>query len=139
MRMNWAAATAGLALGLAVLGLMIWPLPQASGRDLGAAGTALTQAPDASPAQRPRARAPAAPSSCREGSAGGRAGRPEQIHRSSAPVPDIDEMSRDRSRCRHDGRDQMGAALVALAALEIAVRGRGAAFAGHELVGVHGQ
>src|SRR5262249_36880521 len=36
-------------------------------------------------------------------------------------------------------RDQMGAALVALAALEIAVRGRGAALAGRELVGIHRQ
>jgi hypothetical protein len=59
MRMNRAAATGGLALGYAVFGLMIWPLPPASGRDLGSARTALAQAGDASPDQRPRARAPA--------------------------------------------------------------------------------
>src|SRR5271166_2605634 len=59
--------------------------------------------------------------------------------RDSAPLPHVDEPSGDRGRRRHGGRDQMGAALVALAALEIAVRGRGAALARRELVRVHGQ
>jgi hypothetical protein len=58
MHMNWAAANSGLALGLAFFGLVIWPGPQASGRDLGSAGTTLAQA-EASPDQRPRARGPA--------------------------------------------------------------------------------
>ena len=56
-----------------------------------------------------------------------------------SPPPDIDKPSGDRGGRRHRRRDQMGAALVALAALEIAVRGGGAAFAGPELVGIHGQ
>src|SRR3984957_13330008 len=53
------------------------------------------------------------------------------------PFPHVDEMPRDRRGGRHGRRDQVGAALVALAPLEIAVRGRGAAFAGIELVGIH--
>src|SRR5262245_22554061 len=44
----------------------------------------------------------------------------------SLPLPHVDEMPGDRGGGRHRRRDQMGAALVALAALEIAVRGRGA-------------
>src|SRR5882757_6039044 len=55
------------------------------------------------------------------------------------PLPDIDKVPRD-CRCRRHGRRyQMGAALKALAALEIAVRGRGAALFGVELVGIHRQ
>jgi aromatic-L-amino-acid decarboxylase len=42
-------------------------------------------------------------------------------------------------RRRHGGRHEMRAALEALAALEVAVRGRGAALARLQLVGVHGK
>jgi len=45
------------AAGLALLGLLIWPLPQASGRDAGAPGAALAQASDV-PKPHPRARVP---------------------------------------------------------------------------------
>src|SRR6202035_868791 len=55
------------------------------------------------------------------------------------PLPHVDEMPRNRRGGSHGRRDEMGAALVALAALEVAVRGRGAALAGIELVGVHGE
>src|SRR4029077_10988219 len=55
------------------------------------------------------------------------------------PLAYVDEMAGDGCCCCHHGRHEMGAALVALAALEIAVRGRGAAFAGAELVGIHRQ
>src|SRR6266446_10706978 len=53
------------------------------------------------------------------------------------PLPDIDKMPGDRGCRRHCRRDQMGAALESLAALEIAIRGRGAALFGFQLVGVH--
>src|SRR5260221_7605739 len=46
-------------------------------------------------------------------------------------------MPGDRRRCRHRWRNQMRAALVALAALEVAVRGRGATLLGLELVRIH--
>src|SRR5260370_8325271 len=46
-------------------------------------------------------------------------------------------MAGARRRRRHRRRDQMGAALKTLAALEIAVRGRGAALFGFQLVGIH--
>src|SRR3981189_2093494 len=58
---------------------------------------------------------------------------------SSAPGANVDELAGDRGGGGHRGRHQMGAALVALAALEIAVRGRGAALARLELVRVHGE
>jgi len=48
-------------------------------------------------------------------------------------------MPGDRRGRRHGGRDQMGAALVALPALEVAVEGGRAALARGELVGVHRQ
>src|SRR5262245_11811598 len=57
----------------------------------------------------------------------------------SLPLPHIHEMSRDGGGGRHRRRDEMGAALVALPALEVAVRGRGASLAGRELVGIHGE
>ncbi len=57
--------------------------------------------------------------------------------RVSMPLPDIHKMTGDRRRRRHGGRNEMGAASIALAALEIAVRGRGAALARRELVRVH--
>src|SRR6266849_11144177 len=59
--------------------------------------------------------------------------------RASAPTPHIDELAGDRGGRRHGRRHQMRAAFIALAALEITVRGRGAAFAGLELVGIHGE
>jgi hypothetical protein len=55
----------------------------------------------------------------------------------SLPLPNIHEMAGDRRRRRHGGRDEMGAVLKTLAALEVAVRGRGAALAGQKLVRVH--
>src|ERR1700739_139471 len=55
------------------------------------------------------------------------------------PVPHVDETTRDRRRRRHRRRNEVGAAPVALAALEIAVRGRGATLARRELVGIHGE
>src|SRR6266705_7027036 len=53
------------------------------------------------------------------------------------PLPNINEMPGDRGCRRHRGRHQVRAALVALAAFEVAVRGRGAALARRELVGIH--
>src|ERR1700692_3803982 len=55
------------------------------------------------------------------------------------PLSDIDKMPGDRRRRRHRRRHQVGATLKTLAALEIAVRGRGAALFGVELVGIHRQ
>src|SRR5262245_55761157 len=55
------------------------------------------------------------------------------------PLPNIHEMAGDRGRRRHRGRNKMRAAPKTLAALEIAVRGRGAALAGREAVRVHGK
>src|SRR5690349_7709388 len=46
-------------------------------------------------------------------------------------------MPGDRCRCGHCGTDQVGAAALALATLEIAVRRRCAALAGTEAIGVH--
>src|SRR5216117_3239979 len=54
-----------------------------------------------------------------------------------SPLPDVDKMPGDRRRRRHCRRDQMRAAFKTLAALEIAVRGRGTALFGFQLVGVH--
>src|SRR3954452_18782804 len=56
-----------------------------------------------------------------------------------APVADVDEPALDRGRGRHLGRDEVRAPAAALAPLEVAVRGRGAALAGLEGVGVHPQ
>jgi hypothetical protein len=63
--------------------------------------------------------------------------RPISPSQKLPPVADIDKMSGDRSGRRHRRRHQMGAALESLAALEVAVRGRGAAFFRGELVGIH--
>src|SRR5207247_9375429 len=57
----------------------------------------------------------------------------------SSPPANIDEMSGDRGRRGHLGAHEVGPAAVALAALEIAVRGRRAAFARLEPVCVHAQ
>ena len=53
----------------------------------------------------------------------------------SAPRPHIDEPPRDRRCGRHRRRYEMRAAFVALPALIVAIRGRGTALAGFELVG----
>ena len=55
------------------------------------------------------------------------------------PLPDVDEVALDRGRGRHLRADQVGAPALALAALEVAVRRRGAALARREDVGVHPQ
>src|SRR4051794_30736681 len=55
----------------------------------------------------------------------------------SPPLPDIDKPAGDCCRRRHDRRDEMRAPAKTLAAFEIAVRGRGAALARRELVGIH--
>jgi len=55
----------------------------------------------------------------------------------SAPRPHIDEPPRDRRCGRHRRRYEMRAAFVALPALIVAIRGRGTALAGFELVGIH--
>src|SRR3954465_11680056 len=56
-----------------------------------------------------------------------------------APVANVDEPALDGGRGRHLGRDEVRAPATALAPLEVAVRGRGAALAGLEGVGVHPQ
>src|SRR6185312_5300785 len=53
------------------------------------------------------------------------------------PLPHVDEVSGDGCRGRHRGRHQMRAALIALPALEIAVRSRGATLAWRQLVRIH--
>src|SRR4051794_37791702 len=55
------------------------------------------------------------------------------------PVADVDEAAGDRGGGGHLGADEVRAAARALAALEVAVRGRRAALAGLQLVRVHGQ
>src|ERR1700677_1285759 len=55
------------------------------------------------------------------------------------PLAHVDEMPGDGGGGGHRWRNQVGAALVALPAFEIAVRGRGATLAGRELVGIHGK
>src|SRR6478609_9116274 len=57
------------------------------------------------------------------------------FRQSSMEVADVDETAGKRSSRRHHRRDEMGTAEPALAALEIAVRGRGAALAGRKLIG----
>src|SRR4051794_28473622 len=56
-----------------------------------------------------------------------------------SPAPDVDEVALDRRRGGHLGRDEVRAPAAPLAALEVAVRGRRAALAGLEDVGVHAQ
>src|SRR5690242_2061690 len=55
------------------------------------------------------------------------------------PLAHVDEVSGDGRRGRHRRRHQVRTSLVTLPALEVAVRGRGAALARRELVGVHRQ
>src|SRR5688572_26082333 len=75
-----------------------------------------------------RSRTVTAPSTTVIGSIGG-----------SAPVADVDEMALNGGRGGHLRRDEVGAPAASLAALEVAVRRRGAALAGLEDVGVHAQ
>src|SRR4051794_38524487 len=56
---------------------------------------------------------------------------------SSLPLADVDEVPGDRRRGGHLRRHEVRAPAAALAALEVAVRGRRAAFARREDVGVH--
>ena len=58
--------------------------------------------------------------------------RLDGLHRRSAPVADVDEVALDGGRGGHLRADEVGAPAAALAALEVAVRGRGAALAGLE-------
>src|SRR5215212_4916564 len=58
---------------------------------------------------------------------------------SIAPLPDVDEPALDRGGGGHPRRDEVGAPALALAPLEVAVRGRGAALALGEDVWVHPQ
>src|SRR5579872_456947 len=57
--------------------------------------------------------------------------------RGLVPLPHVDEPSGNRGRRRHGWRHQVRAALVTLAAFEVAVRGRSAALARIELVWIH--
>src|SRR3954454_25078323 len=57
----------------------------------------------------------------------------------SAPVADVDEVDLDGGRRGHLRADEVGAPATALASLEVAVGGRGAALAGLQDVGVHPQ
>src|SRR6266481_190880 len=52
---------------------------------------------------------------------------------------DIDEMTGNRSCCRHRRAYQMRAPTGTLTALKVAVRRRGATFAGFQTIGVHRQ
>src|SRR5262245_65895128 len=54
-------------------------------------------------------------------------------------IADVDEAAGKRRCCRHHRRDEMGAPEPALAALEIAVRGRGTALLGAKLIRVHAE
>src|SRR5712691_8153136 len=57
----------------------------------------------------------------------------------SLPVSNVDEMPRDRGCCGHLRAHEMGPAAGTLPSLKIAVRGRGAALARLQVVGVHAQ
>src|SRR5262245_3234123 len=56
---------------------------------------------------------------------------------SDVPFANVDEMAGDGSGCGHHRADQMRPAVAALAALEIAIRGAGAALMRWEHVRVH--
>src|SRR4051812_43835201 len=57
----------------------------------------------------------------------------------SFPIPDVHEVPFDGGRGGHLGADEVRAPAAALAALEVAVRGGGAALAGLQDVRVHAQ
>jgi len=61
------------------------------------------------------------------------------MKRGSVPYPNIDKVAGDRRRRRHRGGHEMGAALKTLAAFKVAVRGRGAALARRQPIGIHRQ
>src|SRR5215211_3162261 len=84
------------------------------------------------------------PATVRTGSmSGSSAGRPDtrsdvaRRRPAVVPGPDVDEVPLDRRGGGHLGGDEVRAAAAALAALEVAVRRRGAALARREDVGVH--
>src|SRR3954471_13447552 len=58
---------------------------------------------------------------------------------STSPLPDVDEVPLDGGRGGHLRADEVRAPAASLAALEVAVRGGGAALAGLEDVRVHAQ
>src|SRR5438105_607306 len=62
----------------------------------------------------------------------------EGFHR-SVPLPDVDEVTRDSGRCGHRRADEMRAATLALATLEIAIGRAGAPLARLQDVRVHAQ
>src|SRR5919201_2959923 len=55
------------------------------------------------------------------------------------PLPDVDEVAGHGGGGGRGGADQVGAAALALAALEVTVAGRGAALARLQAVLIHGQ
>src|SRR5271156_2098981 len=55
------------------------------------------------------------------------------------PFAYVGEVARDRRRCGHHRAHQVGASATPLASFEIAIAGRGTAFAGSKNVGVHAQ
>src|SRR6185295_4267669 len=57
----------------------------------------------------------------------------------SAPISNVDEVALDRRGGGHLRADQVGAPALALAPLEVPVRGRGAALALDQDVGVHAE
>src|SRR5690606_17213842 len=61
------------------------------------------------------------------------------VTRSGRKSADVDEVPGDTGGGRHRGADQVRAAARALPSLEVPVRGRGAALARLEPVGVHGE
>src|SRR5271167_3915634 len=59
------------------------------------------------------------------------------FHRLEREVADVYEVAGDGGGGGHYGADEVGAAVAALAALEVAVAGAGAAFVGGQDVGIH--
>src|ERR1700678_1497522 len=55
------------------------------------------------------------------------------------PIPNVSEMSGNRSRGRHHGADEVGAPATALATFEITIAGGGAAFSRLQDVGIHAE
>src|SRR5690606_29777219 len=64
---------------------------------------------------------------------------PRPLEKSLLPLANVDEVAGNRCRCCHGRRHQMGAALEALTAFEVAVRGRRAALIRLKAVVVHGK
>src|SRR5579883_2468087 len=55
------------------------------------------------------------------------------------PLPDVGEMSGDSGRRGHRRANQVRTSAAPLAAFEVAVAGRSAAFAGLQRIGIHAQ